>query len=121
MSDPVRVGVVGLGYWGPNLVRNLARARRAPRSSRSAICDAERLELVGRRYPAVRRTTDVDDVLADDDIDAVAIATPVSTHLPARDGGARGRQARLRREAARRVDARGRRAHRSSPTVAAWS
>ena len=57
MSSPVRIAVVGLGYWGPNLVRNLAELD-APSSSRSAICDPERLALVGRRYPAVRRTTE---------------------------------------------------------------
>ena len=58
MSQPVRVAVVGLGYWGPNLVRNLAELDGA---ELVAICDLdpERLALIGRRYPAVRRTTDV--------------------------------------------------------------
>ena len=56
MSEPVRVAVVGLGYWGPNLVRNLAELEAA---ELVAVCDLdpERLALVGRRYPAVRRTT----------------------------------------------------------------
>ena len=81
MSGPVRVAVVGLGYWGPNLVRNLAELDAA---ELVAVCDLdpERLALVGRRYPAVRRTVDVHDVIAADDIDAVLIATPVSTHHP---------------------------------------
>jgi len=77
--EPVRTAVVGLGYWGPNLVRNLAELDEA---ELVAICDLdqERLALIGRRYPSVRRTTQLDDVLAADDIDAVLIATPVSTH-----------------------------------------
>lgn len=81
MSDPVRVGVVGLGYWGPNLVRNLAELDAA---ELVAVCDLdhERLALVGRRYPAVRRTQDVHDLISADDIDALLIATPVSTHHP---------------------------------------
>ncbi|HEY7344985.1 MAG TPA: Gfo/Idh/MocA family oxidoreductase [Gaiella sp.] len=79
MSDPVRTAVVGLGYWGPNLIRNLAELDGA---ELVAVCDLdpERLSLVGRRYPAVRRTTEVGDVIAADDVDAVLIATPVSTH-----------------------------------------
>ena len=81
MSSPVRTAVVGLGYWGPNLVRNLAEIDAA---ELVAVCDLdpERLALVGRRYPAVRRTTNVQDVIDADDVDAVVIATPVSTHHP---------------------------------------
>ena len=81
MSSPVRTAVVGLGYWGPNLVRNLAELDAA---GLVAVCDLdpERLALVGRRYPAVRRTTEVQDVIDADDVDAVVIATPVSTHHP---------------------------------------
>jgi len=81
MSSPVRTAVVGLGYWGPNLVRNLAELDAA---ELVAVCDLdpERLALVGRRYPAVRRTTEVQDVIDADDVDAVVIATPVSTHHP---------------------------------------
>ena len=78
-SDAVRIGVVGLGYWGPNLVRNLADL---PQFELAALCDLgpDLLEQVGRRYPGVRRTTSADDVFADDTIDAVVVATPVSTH-----------------------------------------
>ena len=81
MISPVRTAVVGLGYWGPNLVRNLAELDGA---ELVAVCDLdpERLALVGRRYPAVRRTTEVQDVIDADDVDAVVIATPVSTHHP---------------------------------------
>jgi predicted dehydrogenase len=79
MSDPVRVAVIGLGYWGPNLVRNLAELDQA---ELVAVCDLdpERLALVGRRYPAVRRTFSAADVIAADDVEAVLIATPVSSH-----------------------------------------
>jgi predicted dehydrogenase len=81
MSEPVRIGVVGLGYWGPNLVRNLAELDSA---ELVAICDLdpERLALVGRRYPSVRRTSSAADIVSADDIEAVLIATPVSTHHP---------------------------------------
>jgi predicted dehydrogenase len=80
-ADPVAVAVVGLGYWGPNLVRNL---HEVPEGDVVAVCDArpEALAAVGRRYPAVRRTTDFAEILADETIEAVAIATPVSTHSP---------------------------------------
>ena len=79
MSDPVRVAVIGLGYWGPNLVRNLHEIDDA---ELVAVCDLdeERLSLVGHRYPAVRQTTRYSDIVADSEIEAVVIATPVSTH-----------------------------------------
>jgi predicted dehydrogenase len=78
--DAVRIAVVGLGYWGPNLVRNLQEVEGA---EVAWICDSrrERLEPLTRRYPAVRHTLSYDDVLADPSVDAVAIATPVSTHF----------------------------------------
>jgi predicted dehydrogenase len=78
---PVRVAVVGLGYWGPNLVRNLQEHADA---ELVAICDRreDALARMGRRYPGVRLTTSLDDLLEADDIEAIAIATPVSTHHP---------------------------------------
>jgi predicted dehydrogenase len=77
---PVRIAVVGLGYWGPNLVRNLQEVDCA---EVVAVCDVrdDRRELIGKRYPAIRLCEDVDDVLRADDVDALAIATPVSTHF----------------------------------------
>jgi predicted dehydrogenase len=71
--------VVGLGYWGPNLVRVLHELEEA---DVAAVCDLDdgSLRGVGRRYPALRLTTSFDEVLADDGIDALALATPVSTH-----------------------------------------
>ena len=74
------IGVIGYGYWGPNLVRNFAEALG---SQVAAVCDLrpERLALARRRYPAIEATTDYRDLLADARIDAIAIATPVSTHF----------------------------------------
>ena len=79
-AEPVRVGVIGLGYWGPNLVRNLEELDGA---EVSWACDArpEALEKIARRYPRIRLTSDLRDVLDDDTTDAVAIATPVSSHF----------------------------------------
>ena len=79
--DPVRTAVVGLGYWGPNLIRNLNDLEDA---ELRWICDLDpsRLETFGRRYPTVRCTRDFDDLLADPELEAIAIATPVSTHYP---------------------------------------
>jgi predicted dehydrogenase len=78
---PVRVAVVGLGYWGPQLVRNLFES---PHAELVAVCDArpEALAQVGRRYPGLRHYTDFADVLADDDVEAIVVATPISTHYP---------------------------------------
>jgi predicted dehydrogenase len=78
---PVHVGVVGLGYWGPNLIRNLNELDTA---ELGWLCDldASRLQKFGRRYPAVRCTRSYEEMLADPELEAVAIATPVSTHHP---------------------------------------
>ena len=77
---PVNVAVVGLGYWGPNLVRNLWEVEDA---HVAAVCDADpaALAAVARRYPSVRTVQRYEDLLADESIDAVAIATPVHTHF----------------------------------------
>jgi predicted dehydrogenase len=72
--------VVGLGYWGPNLLRVLVDDASI---SVRWLCDLDtsRLERYARRYPGVRTTRDIDDVLADDAVDAVLIATPVFSHV----------------------------------------
>jgi predicted dehydrogenase len=77
---PVRVAVVGLGYWGPNLVRVLHELDEA---EVALVCDVSEASLVkaSRRYPAIRKTSRFEEVLADESIEAVAIATPVSTHF----------------------------------------
>jgi len=76
---PVRVGVAGLGYWGPNLARNLAAL---PGCELAWCCDerAEAVERVARLYPGARGTTSLDEVLGDASVDAVCVATPVATH-----------------------------------------
>jgi predicted dehydrogenase len=81
LSSNIKVGVIGCGYWGPNLLRNLAENENA---ELRWICDLEtqRLVTMGRRYPAARQTNDIKELLADSTLDAVVIATPVWTHFP---------------------------------------
>jgi predicted dehydrogenase len=76
---PLRIGVVGLGYWGPNLVRVL---HELPDTEVAWVCDLRRSALAGiaRRYPGVRRTRQLERIVRDRSVDAVAIATPVATH-----------------------------------------
>lgn len=76
----VRIAVAGAGYWGPNLIRNVYQL---PESDLSTICDTdtERLEAIGRQYPAVPRTTDYQQILENQAIDAVVLATPAATHF----------------------------------------
>lgn len=76
----LNIGVIGYGYWGPNLVRNFAET---PGVTVRAVADLDprKRELVQRRYPAVETSADFMAVLSDPQIDAVAIATPVSTHF----------------------------------------
>ncbi|HEY3167284.1 MAG TPA: Gfo/Idh/MocA family oxidoreductase [Candidatus Binatia bacterium] len=76
----VGIGVIGYGYWGPNLVRNFSEA---PGSKVVAVSDlrAERLGQMQMRYPGVKVSGDHHDVLDDPAVDAVAIATPVATHF----------------------------------------
>ncbi len=78
-NQNVNVGVVGIGYWGPNIIRNLADMRDA---SLYAICDQvpERLQGARRKYPSAQMYTDFDRMLQNPQIHAIAIATPVSTH-----------------------------------------
>jgi predicted dehydrogenase len=76
----VRAAVVGLGYWGPNLVRNL-QEQDSVEIAYACDMNAGLLETITRRYPAVVGTTRYDDVLEDESVDAVVIATPVGTHF----------------------------------------
>jgi predicted dehydrogenase len=73
------VGVVGLGYWGPNLARNFDRL---PDVELRWLCDAsdEALTRWGSAFPSARTTATLDDLLSDDSLDAVAVATPVASH-----------------------------------------
>jgi predicted dehydrogenase len=76
----VGIGVIGFGYWGPNLVRNVASL---PEAQLRVVCDrsADRLLEVGRLYPGVDLVDSVVDVLNRSDIDAVILATPADTHF----------------------------------------
>jgi predicted dehydrogenase len=76
----VNIGVIGYGYWGPNLVRNFAET---PGARMAAVADLDpgKLEIVKRRYPGVRTTTSLAELLADPAVDAIAVATPVHTHF----------------------------------------
>ena len=71
------VAVAGLGPWGANLARNFNELARL-----AWVCDPspERLEAASARYPATRATSSFDELLADDDVEAVVVATPVPTH-----------------------------------------
>jgi len=75
----ITIGVIGCGYWGPNLIRNFAENERA---QLRWICDTDerRLHTIGRRYPATQTASDYRQLLADPELDAVVIATPVATH-----------------------------------------
>ncbi len=75
------VGIVGFGYWGPNLVRNFSEADTFDVRS---ICDKSdaRLSNAARRYPHIDRTASFDELCSRPDIDLVAIATPISSHFP---------------------------------------
>src|SRR5690242_14156695 len=78
---PLRVAVAGMGYWGPNIARNVARLSDA---ELAWCCDAseDNRARVAEHFPGVRFTGDLDEVLADDTVDAVALATPVPSHAP---------------------------------------
>jgi len=74
------IGVIGCGYWGPNLLRNFAENEAA---QLRWMCDVDerRLDTLGRRYPATATTQDYKKLLADTELEAVVIATPVGTHF----------------------------------------
>jgi len=79
MTRPQSLGVVGLGYWGPNLARNFAAI---PGTKVTYLCDGDEAARAraSRLLPAARATADLDELLADPDLDAIALATPVPTH-----------------------------------------
>ncbi|OKH53121.1 oxidoreductase [Calothrix sp. HK-06] len=80
MNSMINIGVIGYGYWGPNLVRNFSEI---PGATVKTVSDfkPELLAKVQARYPKINLTTDCRDIFTDPNIDAVAIATPVSTHF----------------------------------------
>src|SRR5436190_4583197 len=74
------IGVIGLGYWGPNLLRNFAENEAA---QLRWICDLDekRLGSMSRRYPMAQTTTDYRAIVNDPTLEAVAVVTPVATHF----------------------------------------
>lgn len=76
----LRLGIIGYGYWGPNIVRNFSNAAG---SQVLTVCDMNKgtLEKVKKAYPQIKVTTDASELVHDKEIDAIAIATPVFTHF----------------------------------------
>jgi predicted dehydrogenase len=81
----MRFGVIGLGYWGPNLTRVISSL---PQTELAGICDLDetRLATQAQLYPAAKATTSLSEILEDPSIDAVAVATPVSSHFAVAKG-----------------------------------
>ena len=77
----INVGVIGYGYWGPNLVRNFVAN---PDCRVTMVCDRDtaRLGQVQALYPAIRPTVSSQELIEDPEVDAVVISTPVETHFP---------------------------------------
>ena len=78
-EDLIRVGVAGLGYWGPNLARNFAGL---PNCELRWVCDASEAarERAALQFPGARIAEDLQELLDDPELDAVALATPVPSH-----------------------------------------
>jgi predicted dehydrogenase len=79
VTDTVRLGIAGLGYWGPNLARNFTAI---PGCELAWCCDSSEAARArwATAFPGARFTADLDDLLADPALDAIALATPVPTH-----------------------------------------
>ncbi len=77
----LKMGVIGYGYWGPNIVRNFNAANG---SQVTVVCDMNAQTLknkVKKAYPGIKTTTEIDEIIKDPEVDAVAIVTPVFTHF----------------------------------------
>jgi predicted dehydrogenase len=90
VTKRVRIGILGCGYWAPNLIRNFQKLRECEVVA-AADLDPARLDALRLTYPQIETTVDPDAVLSRADIDAIAVVTPISTHYPlarsALDGG----------------------------------
>ncbi len=86
MGIPLNIGVVGLGYWGPNLARNF---HTLPDSKLTAICDLDkkRIEHVHSLYPGAKGTVEFKELLDQPELDALAISTAVPAHYPLAKAG----------------------------------
>ena len=80
VPKPLVVAQAGIGYWGPNLLRNLVGNPRC-RVKTAVDFSEERRNFVSRLYPGVNATADLEAIFSDKEIDAVVIATPASTHF----------------------------------------
>jgi predicted dehydrogenase len=100
----LNVGVVGCGYWGPNLIRNFSNLK----TSKVLACadiNENRLNHMKQLYPTLRTTTDFRELVADPGIDALVIATPVSSHYPvAREALEAGKHVFVEKPLAQSVD-----------------
>ncbi len=76
----LKLAQIGIGYWGPNILRNLVANRRCQVTAAVDLA-AERRQYVQRLYPAIRTTDDVNDIIGGSETEAVVIATPVATHF----------------------------------------
>lgn len=76
----ITIGLIGYGYWGPNLLRNVT-SRDDCTVSWCADINTNALSTIRKRYPSIKTTTDYRDILNDPTVDAVIIATPVKTHF----------------------------------------
>lgn len=76
----IKIGLIGYGYWGPNLLRNFMQQKDC---TVTFVVDAreERLQLIRKSYPTIKTTQLVDDIFTSNEVDAVIIATPVFTHF----------------------------------------
>jgi predicted dehydrogenase len=77
----IQIGIIGYGYWGPNLVRNFFNQSNCKIKT---VADSRpyRLQLLSQSYPSIKAVQDADEIINDPEIDAVIIATPVFTHFP---------------------------------------
>jgi predicted dehydrogenase len=78
-SKIINIGVIGCGYWGPNLIRNINNSINA---NLRWVCDLDhdRLDSIVKQYPHVNKTSDFKELINDSSLDAVVIATPVHSH-----------------------------------------
>ena len=81
MMERVRIGILGCGYWAPNLIRNFQKLRECEVVA-AGDPDPARLEALRRTYPYIETTVDPEAVLSRTDLDAIAVVTPISTHYP---------------------------------------